>query len=130
MSENRDAYVSDQAASLVRITDDIARQLQRGEPFDLEACLHQFPQYTAELRQVIPAIQAMVAFGQPLPDAPPSAGANHRVAEKTLGDFRIVREIGHGGMGVVYEAEQLSLGRRVALKILPFASLLDERRLQ
>jgi serine/threonine protein kinase len=47
-----------------------------------------------------------------------------------LGDFRIIREIGRGGMGVVYEAEQLSLGRRVALKVLPFAAALDATRLQ
>ena len=45
-----------------------------------------------------------------------------------LGDFRIVREIGCGGMGVVYEAEQISLGRRVALKVLPFATMLDPRQ--
>jgi serine/threonine protein kinase len=47
-----------------------------------------------------------------------------------LGDFRLLREIGRGGMGVVYEAEQISLRRRVALKVLPFAAALDPRQMQ
>lgn len=45
---------------------------------------------------------------------------------RPLGDFKIIREIGRGGMATVYEATQLSLGRRVALKVLPFAASLDE----
>lgn len=60
--------------------------------------------------------------------APPPANLDS--SQQPLGDFRLGREIGRGGMGVVYEAYQMSLGRRVALKVLPFAASLDPSRLE
>src|SRR5205085_5013916 len=85
------------------------------------------PEAAEVLRKVLTSLQILERSAAEVPGSGDEA-CNRLPA--VLGDFRILREIGRGGMGVVYEAQQLSLKRRVALKVLPFAAAMDARRLQ
>jgi serine/threonine protein kinase len=101
-------------------------ELESGRAPDRQAYLRRHPDLADALAECFDGIEmahaGALALG-PVPAQPvPGPG--------TLGDFQVVREIGRGGMGIVYEAVQLSLGRRVALKVLPFAAALDAKHLQ
>jgi serine/threonine protein kinase len=93
--------------------------------------LSRYPDIAAELAECLDGLEFVRSAATRLRPAegaaPPPAALP---PEGTLGDFRLLREIGRGAMGVVYEAVQLSLGRRVALKVLPLAATLDARGLQ
>jgi len=92
-----------------------ARVEERGEIAIEEACAEDPSRADAIRALAAPLREAGLLTPRP-PAAPSGAPVQH---ERRLGDFRLLREIGRGGMGVVYEAEQVSLGRRIALKVLP-----------
>ena len=112
--------------------DDLAHEFlerhRRGERPSLEEYIDRYPQLADAIRELFPTL-AMMERLRSDPDGPPGSVADRPRREtavpERLGDYRILREIGRGGMGVVYEAEQESLGRRVALKVLSAGSLLD-----
>jgi tetratricopeptide (TPR) repeat protein len=119
--------------SLEQLLDDLIERLQAGEEVDLEALIREHPDDAEAIRRMMPALEALVEFGETSALANgrrPGPGEEAGPPERALGDFRLLREIGRGGMGIVYEAEQVSLGRRVALKLLPMAAALDPRQIQ
>jgi hypothetical protein len=117
---------------LTRATEEYLEAKEAGRQPDREALLKRYPEIAEELAVTLDGIDFIHSVAPQLAGpqgnrADPSApGTRPTVA---LGDFRIVRQIGKGGMGVVYEAEQLSMGRKVALKVLPFAAVLDSKQL-
>jgi hypothetical protein len=112
------------------LIEEVASQLQAGKAVDLEAYARKHPDYAEQLRQLLPAVQVLADLGSAkaagVGSANTLAGWLPAVGGR-LGDYRIRRPIGRGGMGVVYEAEQVSLGRRVALKVLPVEAARDGR---
>jgi serine/threonine protein kinase len=106
-----------------QIVEAIQAALRAGTPPDVEALIASHPELANDVRQLVATwglVHHLAHGGEGTPSDPPGC----------LGDFRLGREIGRGGMGVVYEAVQVSLNRRVALKVLPFAATLDPRRLE
>jgi serine/threonine-protein kinase len=102
---------------------------RRGERPTLEDYCRRHPELADDIRELFPVllrVEDLGGDGSGVTTGGPPPCPGPRL--ERLGDFRILREVGRGGMGIVYEAEQESLGRRVALKVLPDAALSDARQ--
>jgi hypothetical protein len=115
---------------LAEILEEVSLRREAGEKPGLSEYQARHPELAARLSAVFSAFDVIKGLGETAASAPELAQGAPEIDGTALGDFQIVREIGRGGMGVVYEATQLSLGRRVALKVLPFASMLDSVQIQ
>jgi len=109
---------------------DFLDRQREGQHPSISEYVAQYPDLAAEIEELFPTIAAMEQLKAHREAGSSGQAASGAVHLERLGDFRILSEIGRGGMGIVYEAFQESLGRHVAVKVLPRQSLLDPKQLQ
>jgi eukaryotic-like serine/threonine-protein kinase len=107
---------------LEQLADQFTDQLRRGEAPSIDDYANRHPQLAERIRALFPILELMESEASSSGQTPESEIVPSPQFER-LGDFRILREIGRGGMGIVYQAVQESLGRTVALKLLPQVAL-------
>lgn len=113
------------------LMDEFLSRKRNGEYPSLSEFVERHPELESEIRELFPAVALMEQAETSEPSCDNVAATTPDGKElKRLGDFQIIREIGRGGMGVVYEAIQESLGRHVALKLLPWQSMVDHRQIK
>jgi eukaryotic-like serine/threonine-protein kinase len=110
---------------LTRLADEFAARYRAGERPSLQEYIDRHPALAEDIRELFPAMVEIEQVKEDHQNAAGQAQAPTAPALRQLGDFRMLRQVGKGGMGIVYEAEQVSLGRHVALKVLPKNMLLD-----
>jgi serine/threonine protein kinase len=119
---------------IVAALEEYLAELEAGQKPNRQAFLARHADIVEALAECLDGMEALHLSGlsphRPADGAGPAGTCTEWQPGTMLGEFRIIREIGRGGMGIVFEAEQLSLGRRIALKVLPFAWSLDARQLQ
>lgn len=111
------------------LAEEFAGRWREGERPSVEEYVDRYPQWAEEIRAVLPGVVLLEQLKprQAERTTPKASEPGPTKPPERVGEYRILREIGRGGMGVVYEAEQEPLGRRVAIKVLPRQLLANEK---
>ena len=112
------------------IASDYAESVRGGKRLSVDSVAEANPEHESELRDLLPVIEKLEQARQSHIQRPSGLATLGVSRPERLGDFQLVRQIGRGGMGVVFEAVQKSLGRRVALKVLPSSLLSGDDQLR
>ncbi|QDS96018.1 Serine/threonine-protein kinase PknB [Roseimaritima multifibrata] len=125
-----DADPDDTFASVDVLASDFLARYRDGDRPTIDEYVRRHPELAAAIQKMFPLVLSVekVKIDQQVSGDGTATLAGR--SPKQLGDFRLIREIGRGGMGVVFEAMQESLGRMVAVKLLPKQSLLDDAALR
>ncbi len=103
---------------VAQLAEEFIERYRKGEQATIREYCDRYPLLADEIRTVFPTIAIMERIAI-LDDDKPSRESIKAFTPMQLGDYQLVREIGRGGMGIVYEAIQISLHRQVAVKVLP-----------
>ncbi len=111
---------TDRSQLFDRLAEEFVSRRRNGSDPSISDYAGRHPELADDIRELFPMLVTME-------DLKPGGGPPVLPTPTMLGDYRLVREIGRGGMGVVYEAVQQTLSRRVALKVLPMHATTDPR---